>query len=214
MASFITFEGIEGCGKTTQMRLLAKRLETLGKRVTMTREPGGCPIADQVRGILLDAGNSAMTPLAELLLYAAARAQHVAEVVKPALAAGHIVLCDRFTDATIAYQGYGRRLDRQVIDGLNHLAMDGVRPDMTVLLDCPVEVGLARAMARINSSHGAREERFELEAMEFHKRVRDGYLQLAAGEPDRFVIVDGAAGVEETAVAIEAAVVKRVTGNW
>jgi len=213
MACFITFEGIEGCGKTTQMRLLAERLGTLGKSVTTTREPGGCPIADQIRGILLDAGNSAMTPLAELLLYAAARAQHVAEVVKPALAAGHIVLCDRFTDATIAYQGYGRRLDQQVIDGLNHLAIDGVRPDVTVLLDCPVEVGLARAMARINSSHGAREERFELEAMEFHQRVRDGYLQLAASEPDRFVIVDGAAGVEETAVAIEAAVVKRITDN-
>jgi dTMP kinase len=213
MACFITFEGIEGCGKTTQMRLLAERLETHGKRVTMTREPGGCPIADQIRGILLDAGNSAMTPLAELLLYAAARAQHVAEVVKPALGDDRIVLCDRFTDATIAYQGYGRRLDRQVIDGLNHLAMDGVCPDMTVLLDCPVEVGLERAMARINSSHGAREERFELEAMEFHQRVRNGYLQLAASDPGRFVVIDGSAGVEETAATIETAVIARLPGG-
>jgi dTMP kinase len=213
MACFITFEGIEGCGKTTQMRILAKRLESLGNDVTTTREPGGCPIADKIREILLDAENSALVPLAELLLYAAARAQHVAEVVTPALAAGRVVLCDRFTDATLAYQGYGRALDRETIDRLNGLATSGVRPDLTVLLDCPVETGLERAMARINSTDGAREERFELEAMEFHRRVRDGYLQLAAREPNRFVIVDGAAGVAETAAAIETVVLARMSGR-
>ncbi|HEX5773791.1 MAG TPA: dTMP kinase [Geomobilimonas sp.] len=213
MACFITFEGIEGCGKTTQMRILAKRLESLGNDVTTTREPGGCPIADKIRGILLDAENSALVPLAELLLYAAARAQHVAEVVTPALAAGRVVLCDRFTDATLAYQGYGRALDRETIDRLNGLATNGVRPDLTVLLDCPVETGLERAMARINSTDGAREERFELEAMEFHRRVRDGYLQLAAREPNRFVVVDGVAGVAETAAAIETVVLARMSGR-
>lgn len=213
MACFITFEGIEGCGKTTQMRILAKRLEALGNSVTTTREPGGCPIADKIRGILLDAENSALVPLAELLLYAAARAQHVAEIVTPALATGQVVLCDRFTDATLAYQGYGRALDRETIDRLNEMATGGVRPDLTVLLDCPVETGLERAMARINSTAGAREERFELETMEFHRRVRDGYLQLAAREPERFVVIDGAAGVEDTAAAIETAVLARLPGR-
>ena len=212
MACFITFEGSEGCGKTTQIRILADRLKAIGHGVTTTREPGGCPIADEIRGILLDAQNSALTPLSELLLYAAARAQHMAEVVKPALACGNVVLCDRFTDATIAYQGYGRHLDRETIDRLNELATGGVRPDITVLLDCPVEIGLERAMSRINATSGAREERFELEAMEFHCRVRNGYLELAAREPERFVVINGAAGVEETSVEIEAAVLARLSG--
>jgi dTMP kinase len=210
MACFITFEGIEGCGKSTQVRLLARRLEDEGYKVTVTREPGGCPIADQVRQILLDAGNSSMTPLAELLLYAAARAQHVREVIAPALAAGGIVLCDRFTDATVAYQGYGRELDLSVIDQLNRLAAGEVRPDLTVLLDCPVEVGLGRAITRINSTEGAREERFELESRQFHERVRAGYLNLVKREPARFVVVDGAAGIEETATAVAAAVLGRI----
>ena len=142
MACFITFEGIEGCGKTTQLQLLARRLEFGGHPVTITREPGGCPIADQIRNILLDADNRAIMPLTELLLYAAARAQHVRELLTPALEAGGIVLCDRFTDATIAYQGYGRRLDLAVINQLNLLATGGIRPDLTVLLDCPAETGL------------------------------------------------------------------------
>jgi len=137
----------------------------------------------------------------------------MAEVVTPALAAGRVVLCDRFTDATLAYQGYGRALDRETIDRLNGLATSGIRPDLTVLLDCPVETGLERAMARINSTDGAREERFELEAMEFHRRVRDGYLQLAAREPKRFVVIDGAAGVAETAAAIETVVLARMSGR-
>jgi dTMP kinase len=210
MACFITFEGIEGCGKTTQMGLLARHLTARGHEVVMTREPGGCPIADKVREILLDAGNRAMAPLTELLLYAAARAQHIAEIVTPALASGRVVLCDRFTDATVAYQGYGRGLDRAVIDELNRLAAGDIRPDFTVLVDCPVEVGLGRAVARINSSAGAREERFELESLPFHRKVRDGYLKLAQAEPERFVVIDGAGGIEETAAAIAAAVYPRL----
>jgi len=210
MACFITFEGIEGCGKTTQLQLLARRLEKEGHMVTVTREPGGCPIADQIRNILLDAGNRAITPLTELLLYAAARAQHVSEVVAPALAAGRIVLCDRFTDATIAYQGYGRQLDLAVISQLNHLATAGLRPELTVLLDCPADIGLKRAIARINSAQGAREERFELESLRFHQEVRNGYLQLAHQEPERFVVIDGTAGIGETEAAIAAAVLARL----
>jgi dTMP kinase len=210
MAGFITFEGIEGCGKTTQLRLLARRLEAAGHAVTVTREPGGCPVADQIRNILLDAENHAITPLTELLLYAAARSQHMSEVVTPALEAGGIVLCDRFTDATIAYQGYGRQLDLAAIDKLNQLATGGMRPDLTVLLDCPTETGLKRAISRINSASGAREERFELESLQFHQRVRDGYLRLAQQEPERFVIIDAAAGIPETEETIAAAVLKRI----
>ncbi len=171
---------------------------------------GGCPIADRVRDILLDAENSAITPLTELLLYAAARAQHVAEVVAPALNAGQIVLCDRFTDATIAYQGYGRGLDQELIARLNSLATGNTRPEITILVDCPVEVGLERAMARINGSGGAREERFELESRQFHQRVREGYLTLAQLEPDRFIVIDGSRGIEETGVAIATALIPRL----
>jgi len=210
---FITFEGIEGCGKTTQLQLLARLLGGRGHRVTMTREPGGCPIADQVRNILLDADNRAIVPLAELFLYAAARAQHVSEVVAPALEAGRIVLCDRFTDATIAYQGYGRGLDLSVINQLNSLATAGIRPHLTLLLDCPAETGLGRAMARINGTTGAREERFELESLHFHQRVRDGYLELARQEPRRFVIIDAAAGISDTEEAIAAAVLERIASS-
>ncbi|KAF0220635.1 MAG: dTMP [Geobacteraceae bacterium] len=212
MGFFITFEGIEGCGKSTQLKLLARNLAERGHGVTVTREPGGCPIADQVRGILLDADNSAMTPMAELLLYAAARAQHVAEIVVPALKTGKIVICDRFTDATVAYQGYGRQLDLAVIDQLNQLATAGLQPDLTILLDCPVEIGLSRAIARINSSQGAREERFELESMPFHQKVRDGYLQLAFNEPDRFIIInDEGKSIQETEAAVTTAVFARLT---
>lgn len=202
MQRFITFEGIEGCGKSTQLRLLASRLEHRGFSVVSTREPGGSPIADQIRSILLDAGNNAMTPMAELLLYAAARAQHVEEVILPALESGKIVLCDRFTDATVAYQGYGRGLDMSTILELNRLASRSLRPDISVLLDCPVETGLSRAKARIENAAGAREERFELEAMAFHEKVRKGYLELADREPERFIVVSGSRAMEETAAEI------------
>lgn len=215
MAYFITFEGIEGCGKTTQIRLLSDALTAAGHRVTLTREPGGCPIADKIRAILLDADNSAMTPTAELLLYAAARAQHISEVIAPALQRGDIVLCDRFTDATIAYQGFGRELDQKVIRQLNTMATAGCRPDLTILIDCPVETGLGRALARIEAASlvdgsCGREERFEMESRQFHQRVRDGYLALATTEPHRFIVVNGDDSVETIATEIAAAVSTRL----
>jgi dTMP kinase len=151
-----------------------------------------------------------MVPLAELLLYAAARAQHVAEVIKPALDAGKIVLCDRFADATVAYQGYGRELDLALIGELNNLATGNVRPRLTVLIDCEVETGLKRANARIEASTGAREERFELESVQFHRRVREGYLRLAAAEPDRFIVIDGTRSMSEVEMAITDAVLARL----
>jgi dTMP kinase len=211
MAYFITFEGIEGCGKSTQAKILSRELHAhTNFQVVATREPGGCTIADKIRAILLDAENSALVPLAELLLYAAARAQHVAEVIKPALAEGKIVICDRFTDATAAYQGYGRSLDLDLIENLSRLATEGLTPDLTILLDCQEEIGLERAMARINATTGAREERFEQESLRFHRAVRQGYLKLAAAHPARFVVIDGALGITEAAAAIRNAVFSRI----
>jgi len=213
--SFITFEGVEGCGKTTQIRLLADALKQAGKKVLLTREPGGCPISDKIRAILLDAGNSEMTPKAELLLYAAARAQHIAEVIRPALKSGAIVLCDRFTDATVAYQGFGRGLDQKLIKELNETATADCKPDLTILIDCPVETGLERAMARIeagtaaNSSH-LREERFERESIEFHQKVRTGYQNIAATAADRVILIDGRGSVEAIAADIFTAVSARI----
>ena len=204
MSCFITFEGIEGCGKTTQIRRVADHLLTEHHSVHLTREPGGCHIANQVRAILLDADNCAMVPQAELLLYAAARAQHVAEVIRPALAARQIVLCDRFTDATVAYQGFARGLDRHLITHLNMLATDGLVPNLTILVDCPVSVGLGRAKARIAQTAGPREERFEREALTFHEKVRQGYLHLASEETERFRIVDGSASLADVTNAIMA----------
>ena len=189
MASFITFEGIEGSGKTTQIKLLAQQLRQRGYQVLQTREPGGCQIADQIRGILLHPDNAAMVSRAELLLYAAARAQHVEEIVQPALAAGKIVLCDRFTDATLAYQGDGRGLDRGLISQLNKLAAGDCRPDLTLLFDLPVTIGLGRALQRESDQQDSSEGRFERETLEFHQRIRDGYLALASAEPERFRIL-------------------------
>jgi dTMP kinase len=202
MSLFITFEGIEGCGKTTQIRLLAESLRARGLQVLATREPGGCPIADAIRSILLDSANSRMAPRTELLLYAAARAQHVFEVISPALTEGKAVLCDRFTDATVAYQGYGRHLDRDLIEQLNRLAAEDVVPDLTLLLDFPPEEGLRRACLRNESLPELNEDRFEQESLDFHRRVRAGYLDAAARE-ERFRIIDARGTVAEVAARVE-----------
>lgn len=213
MGYFITFEGIEGCGKTTQIKLLGKRLNSLGYSVVLTREPGGCPIADKIRSILLDADNRGLFPLAELLLYAAARTQHVSEIILPALKADNIVLCDRFTDATIAYQSDGRGIERNTIDYLNSLACQSLKPDLTVLIDCEANVGLERARSRIDAQSGPREERFELEALEFHQRVRDGYRAIAQQEPRRFITVDGSGSIEEISTLIAGQILQKRLNN-
>jgi dTMP kinase len=209
---FITFEGVEGCGKTTQIKLLSGFLSARGIRSRLTREPGGCPIADKIRAILLDADNCALSPLAELMLYAAARAQHVTEIISPALNAGEIVLCDRFYDATVAYQSFGRGIDRKTIDVFNHQACQGVTPDLTVLMDCDPYIGLERARRRIEGTSGPREERFELEALTFHRQVRAGYLQLATEEPGRFVVINGSKTIEDIFSEISTLVVARIPG--
>jgi dTMP kinase len=207
---FITFEGVEGCGKTTQIKLLSEFLSGRGMSTVLTREPGGCPIADKIRAILLDADNRALSPMAELMLYAAARAQHVTEVISPALNDGKIVLCDRFCDATVAYQSFGRGIDRGVIDTLNFHALNGVSPDLTVLVDCDPAIGLERARRRIDASSGPREERFELEAIAFHQRVHAGYQQLAAADPERFLIINGSDSIDTIFASISAQVFARI----
>jgi dTMP kinase len=194
---FITFEGIEGSGKSTQISRLLQYLAEQRRPVTLTREPGGTPIGDQVRRILLDPLNRLLDPTAELLLYAASRAQHLREVIRPALALGRIILCDRFSDATIAYQGYGRGLSVPVIRELDRIVTAGLRPRLTVLLDLPAETGLGRARGR-NTSQGLHgEARFENEDIAFHGMVRNGYLQLAKEEPERIRIVNAARPPEE-----------------
>jgi dTMP kinase len=198
MAKLITCEGIEGSGKSTQISHLASHLRGQGREVVVTREPGGCPIADAIRRILLDPANQQLGATTELLLYAAARAQHVEEVIRPALAQGAIVLCDRFIDATIAYQGFGRGLDLTLIKQLNQVASTGVLPDLTLLFDLPVAIGLSRALAR-NAVALENEGRFEAESLTFHERVRAGYLQ-GASQEKRFTVVD-ATGTPEQVTA-------------
>jgi len=187
---FITLEGIEGSGKTTQVRRIAERIPN----ALVTKEPGGTPTADRIRAILLDT-RSTIDPVAELFLFAASRRQHVMEVIRPALAQGRVVLCDRFTDATLAYQGFGRRLDLDRLRWLNDWATDSLRPDLTLIFDLPEEAGLTRARSR-NSAAPVDEGRFELEDLRFHRRVREGYLALAKEDAKRYVVIDasGTAG--------------------
>lgn len=188
---FITFEGVEGCGKTTQVSLLKGYLESLGRKVMALREPGGTMLGEAVRPILLNSGEEPIDPWAELFMYEACRAQLVKNVIMPALLnEGAVVICDRFIDSTVAYQGYGRGLDFEDIAGMNFLATGGLVPDLTILLDVDPEAGLKRASARIDSAIGAREDRFEKEALAFHRKVRQGFLELACVYP-RFALVDG-----------------------
>ena len=190
MSLFITFEGVEGSGKTTQIQRLKKYLIQKGIPCKVTREPGGCPIGEKIRKILLNPDHREMVPLSELLLYEAARAQHVKEVIEPFLKKGGVILCDRFSDATIAYQGYGRKIDLRWIERLNHFSSRGIKPDVTFLLDCPSDVGLKRALKRNRTLKQEKEERFEKEKIQFHQRVRKGYLALAKKEPRRVKVVD------------------------
>lgn len=201
---FITLEGPEGAGKSTQLPQLASWLERAQKPVYTTKNPGGTPIGGQIRKILLEPANAAMVPLAELLLYAADRAQHVEEVVRPALEQGTIVLCDRYIDSTLAYQGFGRGLDHALIAQLNELATGGLKPDLTLLLDLPVEQGLARVAA------SRKVDRLETEAIAFHHRLRDGYLVLAERERERFVVIDATQPADTVQAHLRLAVAKRL----
>ena len=181
---FITFEGIEGCGKTTQIELLYSHLEKKGYRVIKTREPGGTPFGESLRDVFLHASTK-VDPLAELLVFMAMRAQHVEELIIPALKEGSVVLCDRFTDASYAYQGHGRGIDLNIIETLNKLVVKGVKPDLTVFLDCPVEKGLTR------KAQSAPMDRFEKEKLSFHRRIKKAYEKLVKDDPKRFFVVDG-----------------------
>jgi len=187
---FITLEGPEGSGKSTQIRRLAKRLEAMGYPVITTREPGGTPIGDQIRHVLVRLENKELHPRTEILLFLAARAQLVEQLIKPALQDGKIILCDRYGDSTLAYQGYGHGLDLDKLRQMLDFATDHLKPDLTILLDLDVKIGLMRKKAE--------DEWNRLDAYEvlFHERVRQGYLQLAAEEPERWRIVDASQGID------------------
>ena len=195
---FITLEGIEGSGKTSQLKNISSFLETMGQPCLLTREPGGTEIGRRIRTVLLDPENSDLDPVAELLLYTADRVQHVRKTILPAIAAGKVVICDRYVDATLAYQGVARKLGTDLIETLHRLLLNNLKPDLTFLLDLPPEEGLKRAWAQIDcGNRSGRETRFEQEEMAFHTRVRNGYLRLAGNEPDRFVIVNSLASIDD-----------------
>ena len=196
---FITFEGIDGSGKTTQLRRVAERLDD----PLVTKEPGGTPTADRIRAVLLDA-SSKLDPLAEVLLFAASRHQHVVEVIRPALQAGRIVLCDRYVDSTLAFQGFGRLIDLDKLRALNEWATGALKPDLTLLFDIDEETGVRRARGR-----GGDELRFEAEDLRFYRRVREGYLTLAVAEPKRFAVIDAHGGEDEVFARVEAALRER-----
>ena len=188
---FITVEGIDGCGKSTQARLIAAALEAAGHDVLRLREPGGVRISEQIRAILLDPANAEMGDVCELLLYEAARAQLVHQVIRPALAAGKTVVCDRFYDSTTAYQAFADGLDRNMVSQANELAVDGCRPDLTLVFDLPVEDALRRRSGR------EAEDRLELKGLEFQERVAAGFRAVAVDEPDRVKLIDAGESIAE-----------------
>ena len=190
MGLFITFEGIEGCGKTTQIGHLTSFFKKNRHPFLLTREPGGTKVGEKIRRILLSSDNSGIEPMAELFLYIADRIQHYRQVIVPALREGKVVLCDRFADATTVYQGFGRGLDLAWIEEIHARSLENIKPDLTFLLDLTVEVGLKRAWRRLKKDQ-SREDRFEKEAMDFHQRIREGYLTLARKEPARIIVLDG-----------------------
>lgn len=192
---FITFEGLDGTGKSTQMRKLGAVLREAGHKVVETREPGGTPTAEKIRKVLLDSGTAGLAPLAEMALMFASRAQHIAEVIEPGLAGGAIVLCDRFTDSTEAYQGSGRKLGSEPVRELHRVLCGDLQPDLTILMDSNPHASVNRARRRNQktskaSSRGHDENRFEQETRAFFGRVREGYLAIAKREPGRVAIVD------------------------
>jgi len=206
MIRFISFEGGDGSGKSTQLRLIEQYLTARGTKCLSTREPGGTSLGKMIRQVVLQVGEREVAWPTELFLYLADRAQHVTELIQPALRSGMLVLCDRFMDSTVAYQGYGRGVDLAMLRRLNDIASRGIVPDLTFLLDCPVEVGLSRTRQRSQiSSPAARSQdaelegldRFERERLDFHEKVRQGFLEIARAEKDRFVILDARQSVAQ-----------------
>lgn len=212
MGVFITFEGPEGSGKTTQIRLLTACLEADGYDVLTTREPGGTPIGDQIRAVVHNVANTEMVAEAEILLYSASRAQLVGQLIRPALTQGQVVLSDRYADSTTAYQGYGRGLDLAALTQITTFATGGLTPDLTIYLDCSVEEGLKRKQQAFELNAGEW-NRLDQETVEFHRRVRDGYLALAAAEPDRWLIVDACRSIKEIQEEIQEAVKRVLDAN-
>jgi dTMP kinase len=183
LSLFIVFEGVEGCGKSYQSRILHKRLINEGVSTILTYEPGGTRLGDKIRTILKNTDETGMTPVTELFLISAARAQHVDDVIIPALESKKTVICDRFTGSTLAYQGYGRELDLEAVNNINKVSSAGIEPDLNILLDLPVEKGLSR-------KHSNGNDRFEAEHISFHQHVRNGYLEMAEQNPDKWMVID------------------------
>jgi len=200
LSLFITLEGPDGSGKTRQASLLAKRLRTLGHDVLLTREPGGTEIGEQIRQVLMSLDNTLMDPRTEFLLFSASRAQHVSERIRPHLEHGGIVICDRYFDASLAYQGYGHRLDLDSLRTITSFATQDLTPDLTLLLDLPVEKGLQRR------EQGGNWNRLDAYDLEFHRRVRQGYLALAESQPQRWIVIDGLQHVDQVHAEIQQAV--------
>jgi dTMP kinase len=204
---FITFEGIEGTGKSTQIARVREYFEAMGREVFLTLEPGGSRIGQDLRKMLLHVDNKDITPITELFLYLADRAQHVGQVIRPELEAGKVVLCDRFADSTIVYQGYGRGLDTVMLRELNEVAVDGLWPDLTIVLDIDPEIGLKRATLRNIEDGKAKEEgRFEAEHLSFHNRIREGYLTWAAFNRERMRVVNASGTPDEVFTQIKAVI--------
>ena len=214
---FITLEGIDGCGKSTQFKMLADALSNRGLEVVVTREPGGTVLGERMRAVLLSNESRNLAPAAELFLMAADRAQDVAEVIKPALEAGRVVISDRYADSTVAFQGYGRGLDLDIINDVNRLATGGLTPDITILFDLDPRQAQERLDARITGETRFGFEpgmtRFDEEKLDFHLRVRDGYLKLASTEPERFRVLDAAQPIDQTHRQVVALVLDLVPRN-
>ncbi len=215
MIRMISFEGGDGSGKTTQINLLAGHLTNRGISCLLTREPGGTTLGRLIRKVVVEGAEEEIAYQAELFLYLADRAEHVRKVIQPAIKSNSLVLCDRFTDSTLAYQSYGRGADIALVRRMNRLASGGVEPDLTFFLDCPVELGLARAAKRVAGKKlgSSRPDRFENEDLDFHERVRRGFLELAQEEPGRIVVLDAAAPIREVHEEIKRIVDQKLGGS-
>jgi dTMP kinase len=196
IGKFITFEGTDGSGKTTQIKLLEEYLKNKGYEVVLSREPGGTKVSELIRELILDPANTEIAPLTEMILYAASRAQHIAQIIKPSIEAGKIVICDRFVDSSYAYQGFGRGIDLRLIADVNRVAIDGISPDITFFLDIDPETAIKRRIIATGA------DRIEQEKLDFHKRVYDGYKKMSLLFPDRITTIDAEKPIDEISFQI------------